>query len=343
MVKNKLCRMLGLAASAGVATAALLGTGALGASASPNSLPNPSKTGPLKVEANISLGEKVSYVDAAGVPVAEAPNGAVFYANGSVVYVVETTGAPQVAEHASGQVIALAANATDLYVEVGLTVTDYSRSRGNKVGSWTLPSSEGKPTSAGLIARSGVVWSWVDAATDTSGFEFATLTSLLPGWKMVTVDHGAYPNWIDSDENGYVYYEDQLGLLVHASPTGAKVFSGAGAPVDAPLVISQARLVLESFGTKPVWSTWYLGTLKRISSNPIKFTTGETFANTGANLIGWIGAGSLTSATQVGRAVLTTGALSDTVALTAPVRVLEGFYPVVITDAGGVLHLVRLV
>src|SRR5580700_4130196 len=58
---------------------------------------------------------------------AEAPNGAVFFSRGSVVYVVEGNRAPVIALHAGGTVLALAANDSDLFVETGLRLTEYSR------------------------------------------------------------------------------------------------------------------------------------------------------------------------------------------------------------------------
>jgi hypothetical protein len=71
---------------------------------------------------------------------AEAPNGAVFFSRGAVVYVVEGSRAPVIALHAGATVLALGANDSDLFVETGLRVTEYSRATGSPVRHWTLTS-----------------------------------------------------------------------------------------------------------------------------------------------------------------------------------------------------------
>ena len=60
----------------------------------------------------------------------EAPNGTVFFSRGSVVYAVEGNRAPVIALHAGRTVLALGANDSDLFVETGLLVTEYSRVNG---------------------------------------------------------------------------------------------------------------------------------------------------------------------------------------------------------------------
>src|SRR5580692_254497 len=70
----------------------------------------------------------------------EAPNGAVFFSRGSVVYVVEGNRAPVIALHAGRTVLALGANDSDLFVETGLLVTEYNRATGGQLRHWTLTS-----------------------------------------------------------------------------------------------------------------------------------------------------------------------------------------------------------
>ena len=70
----------------------------------------------------------------------EAPNGAVFFSRGAVVYVVEGSHAPVVALHAAGAVLALGANDADLFVQTGLRVTEYGRAAGRQLRHWTLTS-----------------------------------------------------------------------------------------------------------------------------------------------------------------------------------------------------------
>ena len=75
--------------------------------------------------------------------------------------------------------MAVAANQTDLFVQTGLTVTEYRLSNGSKVKHWTLSSPVVPITSAGLLAVGGAVWSWTDWGTDESGFEYATVSRIV--------------------------------------------------------------------------------------------------------------------------------------------------------------------
>jgi hypothetical protein len=331
--------------AAGTAAVAALGAGAAqvgAAGAAAPGLPTPPTSGPLHVIANIPLGVK-SPVAGLTNPFAEAPNGAVFFGNGSEVEVVESTGAPTVAEHTSGTVIALGASATDLYVLVGSTVTDYSRSTGHAVESWKLPSSLGKPTYGGIFARSGVVWIWTDDQTDTSGFEYADVTALTAGSKVRVIDTTAYPRSLDSDSNGFIYYVDEAGRLVRGNANGIRVMSPD--PMSPPIAfaISSGRLVINTYAqNKPLWSTWYLTSLTRIQTHFMSNLFGETYANTGAGLLGWITPDGPAITYQVGRLALTTGALSDSVAVGGVEQILEGYYPALVTNTTGTLHLVRI-
>jgi hypothetical protein len=331
--------------AAGAVAVAALGAGAAqvsAAGATSSSLPKPPTTGPLHILANIPLGVR-SPVGSVSAPCAEAPDGAVFFANGSVVEVVESTGAPTVAEHVSGPVTALAASSTDLYVLVGSKVTDYNRSTGHAVQSWTLPSSIGKPTSAGLFARPGVVWIWTDAATDQSGFEYAAVSALTAGSKVRVVDTSADPRTLDSDANGFIYYVDEAGRLVRANPNGVRVVSPD--PVSAPysFAISGGALVMNTYAqNKPLWSTWYMTSLTRIWTHFMPNLFGETFANTGAGLLGFVTPDGPALTYQIGRLSLHTGAVSDAIAISGVPEILEGYYPAIITNPNGQLHLVRV-
>jgi len=57
----------------------------------------------------------------------------VFYSVGSVVHVQKGTSAPHVALHAGRPVLALAASSSKLFVQTGLTVTEYNRAGGASV------------------------------------------------------------------------------------------------------------------------------------------------------------------------------------------------------------------
>ena len=82
------------------------------------------------------LGNSFRYV------LSEAPNGNVYYARGSAVYLVKGDHAPVPVLRASGPVLAVAATSSDLLVDVGSKVSAYALSNGRRLGTWTLPSSE---------------------------------------------------------------------------------------------------------------------------------------------------------------------------------------------------------
>lgn len=331
--------------AAGVAASTALGAGIAQAAGTPASLPKPPTSGPLRIEANIALGVSLP-VDTLpqGGASTEAPNGAVFFGNGSIVDVVETTGAPQVAVHATGKVMALAASTTDLYVLAGKTVTDYSRSNGAVVQSWTLPSSLGTPTSAGLFARPGVVWLWTDNETDTSGFEYASITALTAHSQAHVIDNSAEPRQIDSDANGFLYYADSAGRLVRASANGKRFVSPD--PISSPitLAISNGRLVTSTYATTSysIYTDWYMTSLTRISVRKVSNEFGLAYANTGAGLIGWDIQDGPNLSEQVGRVGLSSGTVSDALTVDGVSEVLEGYYPAIISNVNGHLHLVRL-
>ena len=114
------------------------------------------------------LGSSFSYV------FTEAPDGNVYYAKGSVVYVVKGDHAPVVTLRASGPVLAAAATSSDLLVEVGSKVSAYALSNGHRLRTWALPSAA-PVTSAGLFPVGSTVWAFTDWATDQSGFEYANV------------------------------------------------------------------------------------------------------------------------------------------------------------------------
>src|SRR5580693_1575409 len=182
---------------------------------------------------------------------AEAPNGAVFFSRGSVVYVVEGNRAPVIALHAGGTVLALAANDSDLFVENGLRLTEYSRGNGSQVRHWTLTSLVASVTSAGLYVVGDTVWAWTDWATDGSGFEYAQVDRIHTSSSAVhVVDKDAFPGDMSADGAG-LYFETVHGVtedLARANPTSQAV-QYRKAPVDAPLALAGGRVDLLAFGT----------------------------------------------------------------------------------------------
>jgi len=219
----------------------------------------------------------------------QAPDGAVFYSRGSVVYVQKGNAAPQVALHAGRQVMALAASSSKLFVQTGLTVTEYNRSGGANIRHWTLTSPVTPITIAGLLVVGQTLWSWTDWGTDSSGFEFARLSRINTSAAAVhVVDKQAYPVNVAANSSG-VYFEDargskSLGYLVHVTPFGG-VHARRG-PVGALLALAGGRLEQMSFHTNghQYVDTYSTTTLRRLSSAQI-LDNDRMFAGTGLGLI----------------------------------------------------------
>lgn len=188
-----------------------------------------------------------------GDPFTEAPNGAVFFSRGSVVYVVDGNKAPAIALRAGHLVLALAANSSDLFVETGLRVTEYRRSDGAQVRHWILTSPVTPVTSAGLYAVGGTAWSWTDWATDESGFEYAKVSRIHTSSSAVhVVDTFAFPADMSADSAG-LYFETEHGVngyLGHANPATSTV-QLRKAPVDAPLALANGRVDELASGSGP--------------------------------------------------------------------------------------------
>jgi hypothetical protein len=180
------------------------------------------------------LGSSFSYM------LSEAPNGNVYYARGSVVYLVKGDHAPVTALRASGPVLAVTASSTDLIVDVGRNVSAYALSNGHRLHTWTLPSSE-PVTSAGLYAVGTTVWAFTDWATDESGFQYASVDRFSlssPAVHSVSANN-VFPADMAAGPGG-LYYEGVAGAndyIFRALPSGA-LRRHATADIDAPLALA---------------------------------------------------------------------------------------------------------
>jgi hypothetical protein len=270
---RKLLAPAAIPVAVGLALAGLTSAqAAQAAPASAGSAAGPAAPG-LHATARIALGSATGVVNDI---VTEAPNGAVFYSRGSVVYVVDGNSAPKVALHAGKKVIALAANASELFVQTGLRVTAYRRSSGAALRHWTLTSPVTPITSAGLYAVAGTLWSWTDWATDRSGFEFAKVSRIsVAGSAVATVATQAYPGDMAADSTG-LYFEGQRGssgYLGHATPSGVvRRVKKPATFLNAPLALAGGRVNLLSFGTHVYISSYRAATLalafsKRVSAS----------------------------------------------------------------------------
>jgi hypothetical protein len=280
---------------------------------------------------------------------AEAPNGAVFFSRGSVVYVVEGNRAPVIALHAGGTVLALAANDSDLFVETGLRLTEYSRGNGSQVRHWTLTSLVASVTSAGLYVVGDTVWAWTDWATDGSGFEYAQVDRIHTASPAVhVVDKDAFPGDMSADGAG-LYFETVHGVtddLAHANPTTTAV-QYRKAPVDAPLALASGRVDLLAFGSSAADVLSYnASTLALVSSRRVP-EQDRSIVGTGLGLLVLAQpcSGFPCSSAAVGRLDPATGGTSGALPVPGAYQLLNG--PAVI-EAGDVrgtradLFLVRL-
>lgn len=202
----------------------------------------------------------------------EAPDGTVFYSNGKVVSVVTGDSAPKVALHASGNVQALAANDKDLFVQVGLTITEYTRSNGSRVRHWKVTSPFTPITTAGLTSVGNTLWSWTDWSTDSSGFEFGRLSRInITSTAVHIVDKQMYPGDVAANSGG-LFYQDargssNSGFLVHVSPGGAT--HARKSQVDVPMSLAGGKLYELTFhgsSTRPFLDGISTRTLARVSS-----------------------------------------------------------------------------
>jgi hypothetical protein len=240
----------------------------------------------LRITATVKLGRAPGSFNPSTFT--EAPDGTVFFARGSRVYVVRKTSAPVIAERAGGTVLALAASSADLFVQVRQTITMYRRSSGAAVRRWRV-SSPHPVTFAGLQAAGGVLWSWTDWATDMSGFQYATVSRIATSSGRVhLVSRWAYPADTDADSSALYYEADpggsSRGFLVRVSPSGVTRSSRPGADTDAPLAVSGGRVAVFFPGGKARVDTYSQRTLRRLSSHRLGDEYSDPAA-TGAGLL----------------------------------------------------------
>ena len=242
-VMNVLRKGLPTATVAAVAGLAAVGLAIAPAAQAASTLPSEAASAGLHVTAKVDLGRlgpDFSYV------LTEAPNGNVYYSRGSVVYLVKGDHAPVAALRASGPVLAVTANSSDLFVEAGNKVSAYALSNGHRLRGWTLPSIA-TITSAGLYTVGPTVWAFTDWATDESGFEYANVDRFSlssPTVHRVTANN-AYPADMAADSAG-VYYEGIAGAgdyLFRAAPSGSPR-RHADVDLDAPLALAAGRVYL---------------------------------------------------------------------------------------------------
>jgi hypothetical protein len=282
----------------------------------------------------------------------EAPDGAVYYSRGSKVYVVQGTSAPALVVQAGGTVLALAANSSELFVDVGRTVTAYRLPGGAKGPHWTL-SSPFAITSAGLYAVGSTIWAWTDWATDESGLEYANVSRFTASLATVRgVSAGvAYPMYLAADSSG-LYYQavrgnGTNGYLVRVTPSGSSLRL-TDTNIDGPLALAGGRVELlvlhDSSGKVNLYLDSYDATsLAHVFSRPVPGDDLD-IAGTGAGLLVLAASCkslSCSSAT-VSQLSTATGAAASTLTVPYGLDLVAGPSAVVITYRNGKYYLVRL-
>jgi hypothetical protein len=281
----------------------------------------------------------------------EAPNGSVYFTHGGTVYVVNGSSAPSAVTALKASVIALAANKTDLFLQTGRTVYEYSRSTEAYAGhTWTLPV-KAKPVTAGLIAVGATLWSWVDYATDRSGFEYATASVLntATGHSKVISRNNVYPGDMAADTAG-LYFQTVRGNgangYVDKAASSGSVRRHSDANLDAPAALAGGRLDLlavHDSNTHTYIDSFSASTLATLGSHR---TSGDyrDIAGTSAGLLVLNGACASFVCRNGFVGVLNprTGSASGFVRVTYAYSLLPGPVPAALSDAGGKLSLVRL-
>ncbi len=280
----------------------------------------------------------------------ESPSGAVFYSNGAKVYLVKGTSAPVQVVRARGNVLAVAANSTELFVDVGNTVTAYRLPGGIAIRQWTL-SSPAPVTSAGLYAVGGTIWAWTDFATDESGFEYANVSRFTASSATVHLVSAniAYPLDMAADASGLYYQairgDGTNGYVEHVTPSGSSrrvtdinldgTLALAGGRVELLVVHeSNGNFYLDSYDAASLAHAFS----RRVSDDDVDI------AGTGAGLL--LLASSCKhvacAATTVSQLSTATGARISTLTLPYGVTLVAGPSAAAITLRGGKYYLERL-
>jgi hypothetical protein len=205
----------------------------------------------------------------------EDPAGDAYYFLRSTVYEVKPASAPRAILHVHGTVLAVAASSSEVFVDVGRTVTAYRQSNHHSVRKWTLARSPGAPTSAGLYVVGATVWAWTDWATDESGFQYASVSRFTTASATVhkVSSNNVYPGDMAADASG-LYFEritkhGTNGFLAHETP-GGSLHLRPDANIDAPLALYGGNVYLlaihESQGGQTYLDSFAESNLARFNS-----------------------------------------------------------------------------
>jgi hypothetical protein len=276
--------------------------------------------------------------------VSEAPNGTVYYATHDRILVVH--GSRTRSFHAvSGRVLASVATNQDVFVQVGLIVSEYS-SAAHFVRQWKLSSPFNPITTAGLFIAGHTVWSWTDWFTDESGLEFATVSEFTTTSSKVKVisKSDVYPFYLAADSTG-LYYQSAYGSKSHlilTAPSGTITHRAVIAIPEDPMALSPGRVdLLSATNSRVSVASYRSSNLSSLGSKRIANAAPFSIAGTTAGLLALWCTGSCTKAYV---AVLNpaTGAISSKLAVPHAYFLMPGPAPAVLTDVSGQAYLLRL-
>jgi hypothetical protein len=328
---------------------------------SSNALPTPGPTGPLKVFADVAI--KGAFASAeTGLTVAQGPDGAIFVAGAvaspQIIWVVGGVKPAGIAEHVKGPVTALAADAANLYVGVGQSVTAYSRTTGNVVRTWhtALPG-----TLTQLVVAGTRVWGLSTESDNNSTGAPNGLVELDPSSSLpvrsVTGFAGAFS--IAAGASSVYYVTKQSSELVEQTNAGAAITAPTNQQVNLQLSgpsAIQAVAVVDGHvivqhdagqGLDAQLNTYDATTLVGPTAQT-NFSADEPLALTASGL--FVVGNSDTAACAAGQTAcvrrfsLPTGDVGDPLALPDDTiaSTVTGPYPTVVLARGADLHVLRI-
>ena len=331
------------------------------AASSSNALPTPGSTGPLKVFADVAIKGAFSSAETR-LTVAQGPDGAIFVAGAAaspqIIWVVDGVGPAGIAEHVQGPVTALAADAANLYVGVGQSVTAYSRTTGNVVRTWH-PALPGTLTQ--LVVAGTKVWGLSTESADNSSGAADGLIELDPSSsspvRSVTGFAGAFS--IAAGPSSVYYVTKQSSELVEQTNAGATItaptnqqvnlqLSGPSA-IQAVAVVDGQVIVQHDAGQGlDAQLNAYDATTLVGPTAQTNFSADEPLALTASGL--FVVGNSDTAACTAGQTAcvrrfsLSTGDMGDPLALPDDTiaSTVTGPYPTVVLARGSDLHVLRI-
>ena len=279
-------------------------------------------------------------------------------ASPQVIWVVDGVGPAGIAEHVKGPVTALAADAADLYVGVGQTVTAYSRTTGNVAHTWNtaLPG-----TLTQLAVVDTKVWGLSTAADENAPDAPEGLVELDPSSsspvRSVTGFTGAFS--IAAGPSSVYYVTKQSSELVQQTNAGATITAPTNQQVNLQLSGPSAIQAVAVVGTQLIvqhdagqgldaqLNTYDATTLVGPVAQA-NFSADEPLAETASGLFvvgnSETGACTANQTACVRRFSLPAGNVGDPLALPDDTiaSAVTGPYPTVVLARGSDLHVLRI-